>query len=136
MISSYQIQVTDFPNTSDITTFLHLQELTNVHPESKSRPCAICQSSSHARTSCVCLYVCGWMGFNTYVHVCLTGCLFTYLICLSIYKFIHPNWHVFMLKPESRQGGNCLYSLMGIPSMLIFFFFFPERVLVQGQIGV
>lgn len=64
----------------------------DMHPESKSGPCTICQSSSNARQSCVCLYVCGWMGFNAYVHVCLTGFVYIFnFVYLFTNISIHPS---------------------------------------------
>lgn len=115
MISSHQIQATDSSCTSDITTFLYLQELTNIHLESKSRLSAICQSSSHARHSCFCLlYVCVWVGGFEHICACVSYMLFAYLtvyICSVIWKFVHPNAHILMLKHENKQSVNCLYSV-------------------------
>lgn len=53
-----------------------------------------------------CLYVCGWVCLTAYVHVSLTGCLFTFLIP----RF--ENGHMFIWNHENRQCENLLYSLL------------------------
>lgn len=100
MISSHWIQATGCPCTSDVTTFLYLSELTNVHPKFRCRPCTICQSFLHARHSGVCLYVCGWVCLTTYVHV--SHRLFIYIFNSTIWKWTHVHmnsWKQTVWKP-------------------------------------